>query len=139
MDGEDAWIAWVRAQPLENIEYRRKIDAERIDLIAGIHPRHLAKPEEANARVAHRMGAAAVALGFPCEERVIETIASVRKAAPDARIVLSGFTNHENAGRLLALADGAFVGACFERCGRGGANEKDRVEAYMEIVRRVES
>jgi hypothetical protein len=47
-------------------------------------------------------------------------IASVRKAVPGVPVILSGYTSHGNAARLLAAADGAFVGTCLERGGWGG-------------------
>jgi predicted TIM-barrel enzyme len=62
-------------------------------------------------------------------------IALVRQAAPSLPIILAGYTNHENAARLLAAADGAFVGTCFERGGWGGRIDVERVRAYMDIVR----
>jgi predicted TIM-barrel enzyme len=49
-------------------------------------------------------------------------------------VILAGYTNHENAGRMLAAADGAFVGTCLERGGWGGSIDVERVRAYMDVV-----
>ena len=62
-------------------------------------------------------------------------IASVRQAAPGVPVILAGYTSHENAARLLAAADGAYVGTCLERGGWGGQIDAGRVRAYMDIVR----
>ena len=43
-----------------------------------------------------------------------------------------------NAARLMAAADGAFVGTCLERGGWGGQIDVERVKAYVDIVRTLE-
>jgi predicted TIM-barrel enzyme len=87
------------------------------------------------ALAAANAGADAVSVGHPDEARTLEMIASVRQAAPGVPVFLAGYTNHQNAARLLAVADGAFVGTCLERGGRGGQVDAGRVAAYMDIVR----
>ena len=62
-------------------------------------------------------------------------IAEVREAAPGLPVILAGYTNHGNAARLLAAADGAYCRACLERDGWGGQIDPGRVRAYMDIVR----
>jgi predicted TIM-barrel enzyme len=69
---------------------------------------------------------------------VLEMIASVREAVPGTPVILAGYTNHQNAARLLAAADGAFVGTCLERGGWGRQIDPGRVRAYMDIVRGLE-
>jgi uncharacterized protein len=76
-----------------------------------------------------------VALADRDESRTREMIASVREAVPGVPVILSGYTSHENAARLLSAADGAFVGSCLERGGWGGQIDAGRVRAYMDIVR----
>jgi uncharacterized protein len=132
----------VEANPLEVMTYRKYIDAMDIKVIAEIDSMHFQwfggeKSTAEVARMAKGVGADAVSLGAPSEERTLEMIAAVRKATPDLPIILAGYTNHENAGRLLAAADGAFVGTCLERGGWGGAIDVERVEAYMDIVRGI--
>jgi predicted TIM-barrel enzyme len=65
-------------------------------------------------------------------------IASVREKTPRTPVLLAGYTNHENAARLLAAADGAFVGTCLEPGGWGGRIDAGRVRAYVDIVRDLE-
>lgn len=87
------------------------------------------------ARATVNSGADAVALADRDESRTLEMIASVREMVPDVPVILSGYTSHQNAGRQLAAADGAFVGSCLERGGWGGQIDAGRVRAYMDIVR----
>ncbi|WP_028922125.1 BtpA/SgcQ family protein [Pseudonocardia acaciae] len=133
----------VRADPLAVMEYRAKIRAQRIKIIADIDSMHFkwfgeARPTAQVARSARQVGADAVAIGHPDEHTTMETIASVRAAVPELPIILAGYTNHDNAARLLAEADGAFVGTCLEVGGWGGRIDPDRVRAYMDIVRALE-
>ncbi|WP_437913597.1 BtpA/SgcQ family protein [Sorangium sp. So ce302] len=133
----------VEANPLEVMEYRDKIDAWGVKIIADVASTQFtwlggAKPVAEVARRAKHVGADAVSLGDPDEAKTLAMIASVRAAAPDLPILLAGHTNHANAARLMAAADGAFVGACLEQGGWGGRIDRDRVAAYVEIVRGLE-
>ena len=65
-------------------------------------------------------------------------VRQVRAALPQTPIFLAGFTNHDNAARMLAVADGAYVGTCLEKDGWGGAVDEERVRAYVDIVRGLE-
>jgi predicted TIM-barrel enzyme len=87
------------------------------------------------ARGAGQVGADAVALAHEDERTTLEMIAGVRRAAPGLPIILAGHTSHENAARLLAAADGAFVGKCLERDGWGGPVDVGRVRDYVAIAR----
>jgi membrane complex biogenesis BtpA family protein len=133
----------VEAHPLEVMEYRAKISAQHIKIIAEVESMHYqwfgeARPVAQVARAAAAAGADAVALCHRDEARTLEMIASVRQAAPGVPVILAGYTNHQNAARLLAAADGAFVGTCLERGGWGGQIDAGQVRAYMDIVRGLE-
>lgn len=130
----------VEANPLEVMEYRNKINAGGIKVIAEVDSMQFkwfgeTKPTAEVARSAKYVGADAVSLGNPDENTTRQMIASVRKAVPGLPIILAGYTNHENAARLMAAADGAFVGTCLERGGWGGQIDIERVKAYVDIVR----
>ncbi|MFE6311727.1 BtpA/SgcQ family protein [Streptomyces rochei] len=134
----------VEAQPLALAEYRRKIDALGIGVVADVDSMHFqwfggGKSTGEVARAARNVGADAVALSDPNEGRALEKIASVRRSAPGLPVILAGHTNHSNAERLLAAADGAFVGTCLEEAGWGGRIDIDKVRAYVDIARSVES
>ena len=133
----------VEGRPLEVMEYRAKIGAGHIKIIAEVESMHFRwfggdKPVAEVARAAVSAGADAVALADRDEARTVEMIASVREAVPGVPVILSGYTSHQNAARLLAAADGAFVGSCLEHGGWGGQIDADRVRAYMDIVRSLE-
>lgn len=133
----------VEANPLDVMEYRNKLNAWDVKVIAEVDSMHFkwfgeAKTTAEVARSAKHVGADAVSLGDPDESKTLEMIASVKKAAPGLPIILAGYTNHENAARLLAAADGAFVGTCLERGGWGGQIDVERVKAYVDIVRSLE-
>lgn len=134
----------VQADPLAVMDYRNKIDAWDIKVLAEIDSMHFkwfgeAKPVADVARFAHYSGADAVSLGHPDEEVTLEMIASVRRALPGVPIILAGYTDHGNAPRLLAAADGAFVGRCLESKGWGSQIDPERVRAYVEIVRELDN
>jgi membrane complex biogenesis BtpA family protein len=133
----------VEARPLEVMEYRAKISAGHVRIIAEVESMHFrwfgeGRPVAEVARAAMSTGADAVSLGHPDEARTLEMIAAVRQAVPGVPVILAGYTSHENAARLLAAADGAFVGTCLERGGWGGQVDAGRVRAYMDIVRGLE-
>lgn len=133
----------VQADPLAVMEYRAKINAQRVKVITDVDSMHFTwfgepKPTGDVARAARQVGADAVAVGHPDEDTTLAMIASVRKVAPQLPVILAGYTNHDNAARLLAAADGAFVGTCLEVGGWGGQIDADRVKAYVDIVRALE-
>jgi hypothetical protein len=133
----------VQADPLGVMEYRNKINARNVKIIAEVDSMHFqwlggAKPVGEVARAAVRAGADAVSLSHPDDETTLEMIAAVREAVPDVPVVLAGRTNHDNAARLLAAADGAFVGTCLETGGWGGRIDVEKVKAYVDIVRGLE-
>lgn len=133
----------VQADPLAVMEYRKKISAHNVKIVAEVDSMHFqwlggSKPVGDVARAARRAGADAVSLSHPDEDTTIEMIAAVRAAVPDLPVVLAGGTNHDNAARLLAAADGAFVGTCLETGGWGGRIDVEKVKEYMDIVRRLD-
>ena len=133
----------MEANPLDVMEYRKKINAWDIKVIAEVDSMHFKwfgedKPTAEVARSAKYVGADAVSLGDPDESKTLDMIASVRKTVPGLPIILAGYTNHDNAAHLLAAADGAFVGTCLERGGWGGQIDVERVKAYVDIVRGLE-
>jgi membrane complex biogenesis BtpA family protein len=130
----------VHAAPMDVMQYRARIGAGCIRVFADVSSMHFswlgggAGPEDV-ARGAKLVGADAVVVAHRDESRVLAMVAAVRAAVPDMPIILGGYTNHQNAARLLAVADGAFVGTCLEKGGWGGKVDVDRVRAYMELVR----
>jgi predicted TIM-barrel enzyme len=133
----------ITANPIEVMEYREKIKAGSVKMIADIHSMQFRwfgepKPVELVAKAAQKVGADAISLGDPDEQKTLALISSVRESLPDVPIILAGYTNHDNVKRLLAAADGAFVGTCIEQGGWGGQIDVERVKAYVDIVRGLE-
>jgi len=133
----------VEADPLQVMEYRNKIDARDVKIIADVHsgqfrwPLAGKSPAEV-ARAAKLVGADAVALSHAEEDQLLALVRSVREATPSLPIYLAGNTHHDNVQRLLAQADGAFVGTCLEKGGWGGPIDRERVESYVGRVRALE-
>ncbi len=130
----------MEAEPLRVMEYRKKIDAGNVRVIAEIDsPRFQwfgqARSTAEVARSAKLVGADAVCLGYPDEQGTLEKIAQVRAVDSKLPIILAGYTNHDNVERLLSAADGAFVGSCIERDGWGGVVDRGLVCSYMTRVR----
>jgi len=130
----------MEANPLAVMEYRKRLDAMNIKLIAEIYSMHFkaldGTPVVELAKAAMNAGADAVSIGSPDETLTVSMISDIRDALPDAPIFLAGYTNHDNAQRMLALVDGAFVGSCLEIGAWGSAVDEARVRAYMEQVNR---
>ncbi|RFU86624.1 hypothetical protein DY218_11175 [Streptomyces triticagri] len=134
----------VHANPLRVAEYRQRISAMGVGLIAEVDSMHFQwfggdKAAGEVARAARGMGADAASLGRPEPARTLELISQVRRSAPGLPVVLAGHTNHGNAVDLLAEADGAFVGTCLEEGGWGGRIDVERVRAYVDIARSLEA
>lgn len=135
----------VEAAPRDVAAYRRAIDAAAVRIIADVASMHYAwfgdadaMPAAAVARHAVNAGADAVTLSDADESAMLALIAAVRTGAPGVPIILAGNTTHDNAARMLADADGAFVGRCLERGGWGGPIDEDRVRAYVDTVRALD-
>jgi len=133
----------IEAHPHEVMTYRRSIDAADIKVIAEVDSMHYrwlgaGKSTAEVAGSARRVGADAVAVSHPEESVMLDMIASVKDAVPDLPVILAGNTTHENAARLVAAADGAFVGTCLESGGWGGQIDVEKVKAYVDIVRSLE-
>jgi uncharacterized protein len=130
----------VEGRPFEVMQYRRAIDASDVRIVADVqtmHFRWLGGDRTAGevARAARGAGADAVSVCDPDDDRTLELVADVRATCPDLPVILGGHTHHGNAGRLLAAADGAFVGSCLEQGKWGGTIDPALVRDYMHAVR----
>ncbi|MEU5241227.1 BtpA/SgcQ family protein [Streptomyces lydicus] len=130
----------VTPDPLRIMEYRRKIAGEDLGIIADIDSMHFSwfgggKTTAEVAKAAAGAGADAVSLCHRDDDTTLRMIDAVRAAVPDLPVILAGHTHHGNAARLLAAADGAFVGSCLEGSGWGSEIDPARVASYMDAVR----
>jgi predicted TIM-barrel enzyme len=81
----------VQADPLGVMEYRNKINARDVKIIAEVDSMHFqwlggSKPVGEVARAAVRAGADAVSLSHPDDDTTLEMIAAVREAVPDVPV-----------------------------------------------------
>ena len=127
------------ANPVDFQNYRAQIDAQHIKLIAEVDGMHFhwldgSKSAVEVAGLARNAGAHAVEVAHKDEATNLRVVREIKEVYPDLPVILGGNTNHENAARRLADADGALVGSCFEPAGWGSHIDIDRVKAYMDIV-----
>ncbi len=137
-DGDTEW-GLVKANPVNFFAYREKLAAQDIKLIAEVEGMHFhwhGKPRPIGeiAKAAAELGADAVEIAHPDEDTNLNLIRQIKQAVPGLPVILGGHTNHKNATRRLAEADGAFVGTCFEDQW-GGSILEDKVREYVDIVR----
>lgn len=139
----DSIYGTIEPNPLKVMTYRHSIKGDHITLvseIAGTH-HHLHPYDPAMvqrlAMGSARVGAGAVEIHGTTEEMTARMISDVRKVTK-LPIILGGGTNLDNCGERLSLADGAFVGECFEGGRRGsGVIDESIVKAYMARVRNI--
>ena len=128
----------VQANPHDFLTYRAGIGANHVKLIAEVNSMHFRwlgeKPTAEVARMAARMGAAAVEVAHPDEETNARLVREIKQAMPHLPVMLGGHTNHDNVARRLAAADGVFVGTCLKSEGWDGRVDVERVREYVKIV-----
>jgi membrane complex biogenesis BtpA family protein len=130
----------VNPEPFAVMEYRAKVAAQGIAIIADVDSMHFSWLDGARspgrvARDAAFAGADAVAVGHPDEQRTLRSLAIVRDEAPEVPLLLAGHTDHSNVARLLRNADGVFVGGCIERGGLGGEIDVEKLNSYVGLIR----
>jgi membrane complex biogenesis BtpA family protein len=128
----------VQANPLDFLNYRIRIGAQQIKLIAEVNGMHFRwmgdKPTAEIARVASRMGADAVEVAHADEDINASLVREIKQALPHLPVILGGHTNHDNVARRLTEADGVFVGTCLKTNGWNSRVDVDRVRDYVKIV-----
>jgi uncharacterized protein len=128
----------VQAQPLEFLNYRARIGANQVKLIAEVNSMHFRWLDERHtaevARMASRIGADAVEVAHPDEDTNAKLVREIKQALPNLPVILGGHTTHENVARRLAEADGAFVGSCLKVSSRDSRVDIERVREYVKIV-----
>lgn len=138
----DSPYGTVEAQPLKVQEYRRKLDAMDVALIAEIQGYHFKgegdpiKELRSRAYFATYAGADAVEIVDKDEEtnnRMAQALQGMH-----IPVVLGGGTNAENVRRRMQYADMALVGSAFERKGWGGKVDEGAVRAYMNSFQAME-
>ena len=128
----------VEADPHEFLQYRARLGAQHITLIAEVHSMHFRWMGERSAadvaRMVTRLGAGAVEVAHPDEATNARLVREVKQAMPHLPVILGGHTDHENVARRLAEADGVFVGTCLKSDTWNGRVDVERVREYVRIV-----
>ncbi|MER7460020.1 BtpA/SgcQ family protein [Micromonospora sp. NPDC126480] len=131
----------VEPDTVRALEYRTKIGAESVAILADVHSMHFRPLDPAKsvgevAKNARLAGAAAVAVCTPDPATTLRLLDDVRAVDPAARVLLAGYTNHDNITTLIRKADGAYVGGCLER--EHGVVDLDLVTSFVHLVRGLE-
>lgn len=132
----------IKADPLKVMDYRRKINAQKIEMLAEVSGYHFKGVDDTGniqelASTAIRLGADAVEVvdrDFDKNEQLVKAIKSVG----DIPVILGGGTNVDNCKARLRYADGALVGTAFEGGRWGGEVIGSIVEEYVRNVRKLE-
>ena len=131
----------VTGQPFLVQEYRKKLNASDISLIAEIKGYHFKGEGETVEEVCSRAyfatyaGADAVEIVDADEEKNGLMAKAIRDMG--IPVVLGGGTNSENVQRRMEFANAAFVGSHFQNKDWGGAIDEEAVKAYMEALNSI--
>lgn len=119
--------------------YRRKIDANNINVTAEVYGLHYKNIDKKNvvdlANEAIQAGANIIEVVDPDEEINNEIVQQIKENNNKIPVYLGGHTNHENVLRRMKNCDGVFVGSCFESEGWGGYIDLERVKSYIELLK----
>lgn len=132
----------IEAEPLKIMEYRKKIDAQKVAMLAEISGYHFkGEYDPANiknlAAIAMKVGADAIEVvdrDFEMNERMVKDV----KTAGDFPVILGGATDVDNCKARLRYADGALVGTAFQGGKWGGPLLGSIIEDYVKHVRELE-
>ena len=132
----------INADPLKVLEYRKKIDAEKVELLAEISGYHFHGGYDKEAllsRVSSAVMVRADAVEIMSKDEGLNNRMEqdIRAAYPDLPIILGGGTDVQSAASRLKNADGALVGRCFEGNNWGGGIDEAIVAAYMKEVKSI--
>lgn len=129
----------IDADPLKVFDYRRKIDARNVEMVAEIAGYHFKTGYDKDVllglvRSAAMVGAEAVEIMHKDEEINNRMEKDIREVFPQMPIVLGGGTDVSSAKSRLRNADAALVGKCFEDGNWGRRINEATVAAYMKEV-----
>lgn len=129
-------------QPYKVMEYRRKIGAEKIEMlaeIAGYHFSYKNGYDKAalleNARQVMKVGANAIEVFDKDDTLTMRMVSDIKERFGDVPVILGGGTTAENVKEKFSLADGAIVGSYFENGNWSGPVHKDLVKKYVDAFR----
>lgn len=132
----------IEADPIKVLEYRNKIQAQGVDLlaeVAGYHFKAEYNKENFISTVAGSLMVKANAVEVYNKDETMNNrlVDDIRSVYPHVPIILGGGTNVENVSRRMINADGALVGSCFENAKWGSRIDESIVAEYMKEVRKI--
>lgn len=140
----DSMYGIIEAQPLKVAEYRKKIEAQNVAMLAeisGYH--HFGDDSDAHvqelASTSMRLGANAVEVvdrNFEKNEHLVKAVKAINGGK--IPVILGGGTDVDNCKDRLRYADGALVGTAFEGGNWGGPVIGSIVADYTRKVRELE-
>lgn len=138
----ESMFGLIEAQPLKVAEYRKKIEALNIGMLAEISGYHhvveySSEKVQSAARTSMHLGANAVEVcdrNFEQNERLVKDV----KKAGKIPVILGGSTTAEDCKERLRYADGALVGSAFEGGNWGGPIIGSIVADYARKIRELE-
>lgn len=133
---------WIEGDAARTVRVRQRL-VPGAALLADVHVKHAAPPHgwtlEQAAQDTWRRGRAdalvvsGTATGAATE---VARVAAVRRAVPEAVILIGSGLDPENAAALLAVADGAIVGSAVQHDGRAGHGvDPERARALVAAAR----
>ena len=140
----DSMYGMIEAQPLKVAEYRKKIEAMNVGMLAEISGYHHTGDDsdaaiQGLAATSMRLGANAVEVcdrDFARNEKLVKAVKAI--SGGSIPVILGGATNVENCADRLRYADGALVGTAFEGGKWGGPIIGSIVADYVRKVRQLE-
>ncbi len=132
----------IEANPIKVFEYRNKIGAQNVDMIAEISGYHFLGEYDKKKLLslvaqASMVGAEAVEVFHPDEETNNRMVCDIKEFRPDMPVVLGGGTNIQNVASRMKYADAALVGSCFEGGVRGAQIDANIVKEYMKNLNSI--
>ncbi len=128
----------IEGKPYEVISYGKQIGAENIKIYADIQVKHATqlarRPIEESAKEALEYGADGIIITgrYTGDSPILNDLQKVRKACPDAFILIGSGINVKNISDFSKYADGAIVGTYFKD--KGERIVKERVERLTKII-----
>lgn len=140
----DSMYGMIEAQPLKVAEYRKKIEAMNVGMLAEISGYHHTGDDsdtgiQSLASTSMRLGANAVEVcdrDFATNERLVKAVKAI--SGGSIPVILGGGTDVKNCKDRLRYADGALVGTAFEGGKWGGPVIGSIVADYVRNVRQLE-
>lgn len=142
--GTESPFGRIEANPLKVFEYRKKIEATNVNMIAEIFGYHFKDEYDIDAILANvasvkMVGGEAVEVMGHDNESNNMIVNAIKAKFPDMPIVLGGGTNLDNVKIRMENADVALVGSCFENSEWGGYIDESIVRQYMTLIHELES